>query len=435
MVKGYRRYQDPDDLGRGSLQDPEFSMAERKQLFHIDQKIAGCTTLDGVMEFLAEELHKLFHQKNIYLFINDEERRAAILQWRTGAPAADGLLRPGYKVDLPDGILDRPMESDEPLIVGNVGNAPLGMGEVPWFAELIDTGMRSCVIAPLMFSERNIGLVVVTGANNYQFGYHEKLLFNALRERVSQSIHIGYMVDQLTAANSSYLEMLGFVSHELKNPLAAMVMDGKLLMQGYVGELTEKQETRISKMVGKAQYLLSLIREYLDLSRLESGELHARPRNQIDLQKNILAPSLEMVSSQIEERGMKFSQELPPQPTMVQCDPDLLVIVMVNLLGNAAKYGLDGGELKLKVKLNNEGLQVTVFNEGPGFPESAKNRLFRKFSRVRTEELLKRKGTGVGLYTVWQIIRLHGGTVWAESKEGSWAEFGFRIPQPLKGLS
>ena len=432
MIKGYRRMQDPEDTGRVSLQDPEFTTSERKQLFHIDQKIAALTNLEGVMEFLARELAALFNQRDLLLFIHDEERKAAILQWRTNSAGNAGILQPGYRVELPDGILDNPDESSEPLIVGKVGNAPAGMAEVTWFSELIDEGMRSCIVGRLKAAERRVGMLVLAGTRDYQYGYHEKVLFNALEERLSQAIQTGYMVDQLKAANSSYLEMLGFVSHELKNPLAAMVMDGKLLMQGYVGELTDRQEQRVGKIVGKAQYLLSLIREYLDLSRLESGELHARPRHQIDFVKSIINPSVEMVSSQIEEQRMDFVRDLPAQPVMVSCDPDMLVIVLVNLLGNAVKYGNEDGQLKLTVSLNSDGLQVRVYNEGPGFPESEKPRLFRKFSRIRTDELLKRKGTGVGLYTVWQIIRLHGGTVWAESVEGEWAEFGFKIPQPLR---
>jgi len=74
---------------------------------------------------------------------------------------------------------------------------------------------------------------------------------------------------------------------------------------------------------------------------------------------------------------------------------------------------------------------LAVWNEGPGFPEAEKSRLFRKFSRLQTPELLKQKGTGVGLYTSWRIVRLHGGRIRADSEEGHWAEFRVELPQPL----
>ncbi|MBM4078806.1 MAG: ATP-binding protein, partial [Planctomycetes bacterium] len=116
-------------------------------------------------------------------------------------------------------------------------------------------------------------------------------------------------------------------------------------------------------------------------------------------------------------------------------DPNLIKIVLVNLLGNAAKYGKDNGEIRLRVARPPDALQVSVWNEGPGFPESARSRLFRRFSRIETPELMKRRGTGVGLYTSWRIIQLHGGKIDAESEEGRWAEFSFRIPQPLGQLA
>jgi len=77
-------------------------------------------------------------------------------------------------------------------------------------------------------------------------------------------------------------------------------------------------------------------------------------------------------------------------------------------------------------------LAVTVWNEGPGFPESERGKLFRKFSRLQVPELLRRKGSGVGLYTSWRIVNLHGGRISARSEPGAWAEFSFTIPQPLR---
>jgi len=103
-------------------------------------------------------------------------------------------------------------------------------------------------------------------------------------------------------------------------------------------------------------------------------------------------------------------------------------VVMVNLLGNAVKYGKREGRIRIRAHTVDGRLRVSVWNEGPGFPPEEKPRLFRKFSRLRTPELLKRKGTGVGLYSTWRIIQLHGGRIWADSEPGQWAEFSFEIP-------
>jgi signal transduction histidine kinase len=76
-------------------------------------------------------------------------------------------------------------------------------------------------------------------------------------------------------------------------------------------------------------------------------------------------------------------------------------------------------------------LTAGVWNEGIGFTPEQRNELFRKFSRLDTPELKKQKGTGVGLYTVWRIVQLHGGQPDAHSQPGQWARFTFTIPQPV----
>jgi signal transduction histidine kinase len=71
-----------------------------------------------------------------------------------------------------------------------------------------------------------------------------------------------------------------------------------------------------------------------------------------------------------------------------------------------------------------------VWNEGPGFPDADRPKLFRKFSRLDAPELNRRKGTGVGLYTSWRLVQLHGGRIDADSRPGEWAEFIVTLPQP-----
>mgnify|MGYP001015535009 CR=1 FL=1 len=103
-------------------------------------------------------------------------------------------------------------------------------------------------------------------------------------------------------------------------------------------------------------------------------------------------------------------------------------IALVNLLGNAVKYGNSGGAIRLTIETNGGRLRVSVMNEGPGFPAGMRDQLFKKFSRLNAPELKKRKGTGVGLYTTWRIIESHGGKIGAESEPGRSATFYFDLP-------
>jgi len=170
------------------------------------------------------------------------------------------------------------------------------------------------------------------------------------------------------------------VSHELKSPVASMVTDAQLLEQGYLGELTEVQKGKLAGITRKGEYLLSLVNEYLDLARVEGGELQLERCSRVDVSAEVVEEALELVRPQLDKRGMQLVTDMPMAGSaLVCCDPTLLRIVLVNLLDNAVKYGIDGGEVKVTVEIaparrgSSAKLKIAVCNQGPGFSQAQKN--------------------------------------------------------------
>ena len=245
--------------------------------------------------------------------------------------------------------------------------------------------MRSSLTCPLIVEGRIVGFMFRSSRLPHAYTQHHVELQMALTERLSQAVEKAWRIEQLTAANRNYLEMLGFVSHELKNPVASMVTDARLLADGYLGPVEERQKVKLERLITKGEYLLDLVREYLDLARVEGGELQVAVQCDVPFVDKVVEPAVELVRAQIEAAGMVLTTELPDDHGFaVDCDPSLLIIVLVNLLSNAVHYGASGGALRLTVAPSARRLRVSVWNEGPGFSAAERARLFRKFSRLHT---------------------------------------------------
>lgn len=232
--------------------------------------------------------------------------------------------------------------------------------------------------------------------------------------------------EQLELSNRNYMQTLAFVTHELKAPLAAMQTLIGTLLDGYLGALPEKVGGLLVRIQRNCEELQDMVRDYLDLSRLERGEL-AASKSPIDLARDVVAVSVDHTAVFFRSRRIELSVACP-EALPVVADPGLLRIALNNFLTNAAKYGREEGQARLSVHEEDGWVTLGLWNEGPGFPREAAEKLFDKFYRVRDASTHAKRGSGIGLFTVRTIAELHGGRAWAESEPGAWAAFHLRFP-------
>jgi len=232
--------------------------------------------------------------------------------------------------------------------------------------------------------------------------------------------------DDLRQTNHYYMEILGFVTHEIKNRLGIILSSAYNLNQGMTGTLNKEQETMVDVLLRNSERLSDMIKNYLDLSRIEKEELKVN-RQELEFKKDILEPVLDEFKGQFEARGILLEVDVPSSLKLI-ADPDLLKIVMENLLSNAIKYGREKGKIKIGTLRQENELQVNVWNKGEGIPKNKRDQLFTKFARLSGGELRKEQGSGLGLFVTKEIIQKQGGKMWAESQEGRWANFIFTIP-------
>lgn len=411
---------------RDLLKAGDFSPAETAILELINSKVAGGKSLNEILDFIFEETAKIIPCDRLDMaFVADENRRMVLHYVR--ARYEPVFLKKGFASDIHGGSIQKVFQSGHPSIIRDMEIHARNNPQSDSARLLLMEKIRSSMVCPLVVDERPVGMLMCRSMKPGAYGEHEVRLQMAFAERLGQAVEKAYHIEQLSSAMQSYMEMLSFVSHELKNPISSIIMLGKTLTSGYFGEMGEKHREMVGRMVKKAEYLLNLTGEYLNLAHFETGEFHLRPRS-VDFHRDVAVHSMEIVAVMIEEQKVRFEQVIDPGLPPVKCDPELMKIVLTNLLSNGIKYGSRGGRMRLSITPADGRIRVSVWNEGPGFPESEKVRLFRRFSKLQTPELMERKGHGVGLYVTWKIIQLHGGKIWADSKHGEWAEFVFEIP-------
>ncbi|MBP7146878.1 MAG: HAMP domain-containing histidine kinase [Acidobacteria bacterium] len=421
------RYVNPSEFGASIVQ---LASGEAAVLEQLSRKIAAGESLENLMQFAWDETREICPGDRMGLAFLVEEGRRLVNHW-TGARYEPLLLQKGYSDDLRGSSLEVALQRERTRIIDDLPAYLAAHPQSQSSSLIVQEGVRSSLTSPLIVEGRALGFIFRSALKPRAFTERHIRMQRAFAERIAPAVDKAYRIEQLTAARDAYLDVLGFVSHELKNPLASLVTDGRVLTGGYLGQLNDPQQQKIEKMIQKGEYLLDLIRRYLDMARIESGEMRMSIRRGVDVIAEIVEPAIDLIAPQLEQQQMRVSRMFPDMAIGAECDPPLLKIVLVNLLGNAVRYGNRGGQVRVHVNRTPRRLDLSVWNEGVGFTQPESRQLFRKFSRLPTAETIGRRGTGLGLYISWRIVQLHHGRIWASSEKGRWAEFSVQIPQPL----
>ena len=228
------------------------------------------------------------------------------------------------------------------------------------------------------------------------------------------------------SGTAKMLDLMAVVSHELKSPLATVQTTAETLHRGYFGELAPEHKKIVETILRNCAYLEDVIRSYIDLSKMELDGLAAFTR-EIRLGADVVREVLEDPDAKGGLRGMPVVMEIVDDP-VVRGDPELLKIVVRNLVNNAVKYGKEGTEVKVRLESRGGEVVLSVLNEGVGISrEDIEKRLFKRFERLRQKGTEGVKGSGLGLYICKTIVEKHRGRIWAESEPGSWVKFSFAL--------
>jgi PAS domain S-box-containing protein len=214
------------------------------------------------------------------------------------------------------------------------------------------------------------------------------------------------------------------VSHEFRTPLTLLLgpLD-ELLGEGQ--RLPRHVREPLAMAHRNAQRLLKLVNTLLDFSRIEAGRVQALYQP-VDLAQTT-AELASVFRSMVERAGMRLVIDCPPLAEPVYVDREMWEKIVLNLVSNAFKFTLEG-EIRVRLRADGVHALLCVEDSGIGIPEAALPQLFDRFYRVPDARGRTQEGTGIGLALVLELVKLHGGSVSAESVQGRGSRFCVRIP-------
>ena len=237
------------------------------------------------------------------------------------------------------------------------------------------------------------------------------------------------LYQRLEEASRHKSQFLANMSHELRTPLNAVLGFSELLLDGIYGEPPEKMRSAIERIQRNGRHLLGLINDVLDLSKIEAGQLRL---SLADYSVEELVSGVYIsVESLAAEKHLGLRVAVPSGLPPARGDERRLAQALFNLVGNAIKF-TDAGEVRIEVEAKEDSYKFSVQDTGPGIDEADQTKIFQEFQQVDNSITKTKGGAGLGLAIVKQIVEMHGGQIWIESRLGHGATFSFLVPARLE---
>jgi len=249
---------------------------------------------------------------------------------------------------------------------------------------------------------------------------------------LGQQIQLSQKIEDLQASNKSLemtsqnkSEFLSHINHELRTPLTGILGFSRMLVEEIYGPLNDKQKQYMKGIVSSGEHLMSLINDFLDISKIEAN------REELFLERiaveDVCLSALSMLKTRAKEQNLELKLEIGPNVEMCIADQRRLKQILLNLLSNAIKF-TEIGSVTLKVEYAQDELIFSVIDTGIGIKPSDQAQLFQPFQQIHSHLSRKQKGTGLGLALSHKLARLHGGDLRLTSEVGKGSRFTLNLP-------
>jgi signal transduction histidine kinase len=224
-------------------------------------------------------------------------------------------------------------------------------------------------------------------------------------------------------------EFLSHVSHELRTPLSSIHQFVTILLDGLAGNVPAEQREHLGTVLGSANQLLAMIDDLLEATRAESGKLRVEVRC-INIGDTVLQ-AVTMLRAAANEKQINLEMMVDSGLPLVSADPERVLQILLNLIDNSLKFTPAGGSVTVNACLSPQDpayVCISVTDTGRGVSPESKHLIFERLYQDPNSSSNSRKGLGLGLYIVQELVKLHGGRIWVESQPGHGSVFSFTLP-------
>jgi signal transduction histidine kinase/uncharacterized protein HemY len=393
----------------------ERRITELSILDEIGRLLSSTLDLNELLETVHQQVGRMFDATNFYIATYQEGDS----EWTSAFRVENGVRQPVQRRKLGLGLTGYILRNREPILIcsgAESHNFKAAHGIPP-----VGDQAKSWMGVPLIAADRVVGVMAIQSYEQENlYDFQALNLFLTIASQVAIAIRNTRLYDEISRANRELESFSYSVSHDLRAPLRAINGFSHVLLEDHAGQLDANGQAYLKRIGDASHHMGQLIDDMLRLSRVTRAEIHRQPVDLSDLARSILADFCGA------HPGRRVEVSVMPG-LLVNADPNLMRILLQNLLGNAWKFTQKQVNVKIEFgAIKKDEHQVYyVRDNGAGFDMAYVDKLFGAFQRLH--DAAEFEGTGIGLATVQRIIHRHGGLVWAEGAVGQGATFFFTL--------
>ena len=312
------------------------------------------------------------------------------------------------------------LRSGEPIIVESFESFADNPRHVDTLKEF---GVCSIMVVPLIARGRTLGsLSLVSAESGRRYHVGDLALAKEIGLRASIAIDNARLYARAQRATDARQALIAIVSHDLKSPLASVLLSTDLLLKPAALQEPVAAKRLVDVIARSARRMNRLLSDLLDITSIEAGHLSVnKDRHEC---APIIREAIEQHAAAAERKALRLESCLPGEAFEVYCDRDRVLQVLGNLIGNAIKFSV-GGTIKVGAQAHGRETLFSVADAGPGIASDEKLLVFDWYWQASKTAAL---GTGLGLSISKGLVELHAGRLWVEDTPGGGATFFFALP-------